>query len=68
IENQQVNQKNQKILNTKSRKKNLPTMTSSGIGVDNLKQRLNLLYPDKHEFHSCQNDGMCIAEVKLKTK
>ena len=43
-------------------------MTSSGIGVDNLKQRLNLLYPDKHEFHSCQNDGMCIAEVKLKTK
>lgn len=42
--------------------------SGSGIGVDNLKKRLNLLYPDKHEFHSCQNDGMYIAEVKLKTK
>ena len=41
--------------------------SGSGIGVENLKKRLNLLYPDKHEFHSCLNDGMYIAEVKLKT-
>lgn len=42
--------------------------SGSGIGVENLKKRLNLLYPEKHEFHSCLNDGMYIAEVKLKTK
>ena len=41
--------------------------SGSGIGVENLKKRLNLLYPEKHEFHSCLNDGMYIAEVKLKT-
>ena len=41
--------------------------SGSGIGVENLKKRLNLLYPKKHEFHSCLNDGMYIAEVKLKT-
>lgn len=42
--------------------------SGSGIGVENLQKRLNLLYPEKHEFHSCLNDGMYIAEVKLKTK
>ncbi|WP_379964692.1 sensor histidine kinase [Epilithonimonas sp. UC225_85] len=42
--------------------------SGSGIGVENLRKRLNLLYPEKHEFHSCLNDGMYIAEVKLKTK
>lgn len=41
--------------------------SGSGIGVENLKKRLNLLYPEKHEFHSCLNDEMYIAEVKLKT-
>lgn len=42
--------------------------SGSGIGVENLKKRLNLLYSEKHEFHHCLNDGMYIAEVKLKTK
>ncbi|MCS3870914.1 two-component sensor histidine kinase [Chryseobacterium ginsenosidimutans] len=42
--------------------------SGSGIGVENLKKRLNLLYPEKHEFHSHLNNGMYIAEVKLDTK
>lgn len=42
--------------------------SGSGIGVENLQKRLNLLYPEKHEFHSCLNEGMYIAEMKLKTK
>jgi hypothetical protein len=42
--------------------------SGSGIGIENLQKRLNLLYPEKYEFHSCLNDGMYIAEVKLKTK
>ncbi|WP_312076506.1 histidine kinase [Chryseobacterium sp.] len=41
--------------------------SGSGIGVENLRKRLHLLYPEKHEFHSCLNNGMYIAEVKLKT-
>ncbi|KIC61168.1 sensor histidine kinase [Chryseobacterium taiwanense] len=42
--------------------------SGSGIGVENLKKRLSLLYPEKHEFHSHLNNGMYIAEMKLKTK
>ncbi|MDQ0593168.1 two-component sensor histidine kinase [Chryseobacterium ginsenosidimutans] len=41
--------------------------SGSGIGVENLKKRLNLLYPEKHEFHSHLNTGMYIAEVKIIT-
>ncbi|MCU7616992.1 histidine kinase [Chryseobacterium sp. PBS4-4] len=42
--------------------------SGSGIGLENLQKRLNLLYPEKHEFHSFLNNGMYIAEMKLKTK
>ncbi|WP_326984139.1 histidine kinase [Chryseobacterium sp. MYb264] len=42
--------------------------SGSGIGVENLKKRLNLLYPEKYEFHSHLNNGMYIAEMKLKIK
>lgn len=41
--------------------------SGSGIGVKNLRKRLALLYPETHEFHSCLNNGMYIAEVKIKT-
>ncbi|WEK71122.1 MAG: histidine kinase [Candidatus Chryseobacterium colombiense] len=42
--------------------------SGSGIGVENLKKRLSLLYPGKYEFHSHLNNGMYIAEMKLKIK
>jgi len=42
--------------------------SGSGIGVENLEKRLNLLYSGKHEFHSHLNNGMYIAEMKLTTK
>lgn len=42
--------------------------SGSGIGVENLKKRLSLLYSEKYEFHSHLNNGMYIAEMKLKTK
>lgn len=41
--------------------------SGSGIGVENLKKRLQLLYPKKHEFHSHLNNGMYIAEIKIIT-
>lgn len=42
--------------------------SGSGIGVENLKKRLNLLYPEKYELHSHLSNGMYIAEMKLKIK
>ncbi|MDQ1161172.1 two-component sensor histidine kinase [Chryseobacterium sp. SORGH_AS 447] len=41
--------------------------SGSGIGIENLKKRLNLLYPEKHEFYSHLNNGMYIAEIKIIT-
>jgi len=41
--------------------------SGSGIGVENLKKRLHLLYPGKHEFHSCLNNELYIAEIKITT-
>ncbi len=36
-----------------------------GIGLANLKKRLNLLYPDKHELSTRFEDGYFIAEVSI---
>ena len=42
--------------------------SGSGIGVENLKKRLNLIYPKKHSFQTHLNHGMYIAELKINTK
>ena len=42
--------------------------SGSGIGIENLKKRLNLLYDEKHQFHTEVKDDIFTAEVKLKTK
>ena len=36
--------------------------------VENLKKRLNLIYPKKHSFQTHLNHGMYIAELKINTK
>jgi two-component system LytT family sensor kinase len=36
-----------------------------GIGLENLKRRLDLLYPGKHSFSAQKIDGNFIAELKL---
>lgn len=42
--------------------------TVGGIGLNNLKKRLNLLYPNKHKF-SITNDEKCfIIDLKIKLK
>ncbi|WP_292010463.1 histidine kinase [Chryseobacterium sp.] len=40
--------------------------SGSGIGVDNLKKRLSLLYPESHEYNNYLNNNIYIAEIKLK--
>lgn len=37
----------------------------SGIGLENLRRRLDLLYPDRHELRLDQKDGIFIAELTL---
>lgn len=39
---------------------------ASGIGLQNVKRRLVLLYPDKHEFHIEQNTEHFHSSVKIK--
>lgn len=46
--------------------KNESDKSGSGIGIENLKKRLALLYPEKHEFQTFLNKGMFIAEMKLE--
>ena len=42
--------------------------SGSGIGIENLRKSLTLLYPNKHEFSSYINGNMYIAELKIMTK
>ena len=41
---------------------------NSGIGLSNLKRRLNLLYPDKHELIITDKDNQFIVTLNLKLK
>lgn len=41
--------------------------SGSGIGIDNLQKRLDLLYPEKYEYSIQRNNHLYIAEMRLKT-
>ena len=41
------------------------TEKSSGIGLNNVKRRLELLYPDKHLFYTQQKDNTFIAMLQI---
>lgn len=43
------------------------TAQKPGIGLDNLKQRLQLLYPKKHQLNIKKNAGVYKLSLKLKT-
>jgi sensor histidine kinase YesM len=38
----------------------------SGIGLENLRRRLHLLYPDKHQLNAGLQDDCYMAELKIK--
>lgn len=41
---------------------------SSGIGLNNVRRRLSLLYPDSHEIETTEQDGWFVAELTLRFK
>jgi hypothetical protein len=43
--------------------KNDSDLAGSGIGLENLKRRLEILYPDKHEFHSGELNGIYYSRI-----
>ena len=43
-------------------------MTTPGIGLQNLKRRLELGYPKQHKLHLTQNNGLYKAQLSLMTK
>lgn len=42
------------------------SLYSSGIGIDNLKKRLRLLYPAKHQYTVEERDGKYIAQLTIE--
>lgn len=43
--------------------KNDSDLAGSGIGLENLKRRLEILYPDSHEFHSGELSGIYYSRI-----
>jgi sensor histidine kinase YesM len=44
----------------------IPTPKASGIGLDNLRRRLQLLYPEKHHLRIEKKDSQFLADMVLK--
>jgi two-component system LytT family sensor kinase len=43
-----------------------PIIREGGIGLENLRRRLDLLYPQKHSLYTKKENGTFIAELKLE--
>ncbi len=55
-----------KLTNTIHKSTNGITDTSSGFGLDNLKKRLSILYPDTHTIETKEENGFFISLLNLK--
>lgn len=55
-----------KVTNTIHKSTNGITDTSSGFGLDNLKKRLSILYPDTHTIETKEENGFFISLLNLK--
>lgn len=53
-----------KLLNSKP--ENAPPSQRQGIGIDNVRKRLALLYPNKHELTITSEDDVFIVNLKLE--
>jgi two-component system LytT family sensor kinase len=55
------------ISNTFEEEDQKTTKKESGIGIENVRKRLKLLYPGKHELLIAQNKNKFTVELKLIT-
>jgi LytS/YehU family sensor histidine kinase len=46
----------------------LVNQKESGLGIELMRQRLKLLYNDKHELEICKNDKIFTVKLKVNTK
>ncbi len=42
-------------------------MENTGIGINNVKRRLELMYPDKHKLHTTQKDNYYTVHLEIET-
>lgn len=61
------NQIQAEIRNSISTSQNLSNKKDEGIGIENLKRRLTLLYPNKHVLEMNQADTIFIAKLTIST-
>lgn len=55
------------IKNSISPAQNMKNKKEEGIGIENLKRRLALLYPDKHDLDIKQTEDMFVVKLTIKT-
>lgn len=57
-----------KLINGKMDAKDVASAKSSGIGIANVKRRLELLYENKHELHIINEEDVFILNLKIYLK
>lgn len=55
-----------KLINGKSEEYSGKEKLQNGIGLENLRKRLGLLYPNQHEFSATSEEGVFVANLKVK--
>jgi LytS/YehU family sensor histidine kinase len=56
----------QKHLTVQMYDRTMPGMEKeSGVGIENVRKQLRLLYPERHNFQISDTDGVFTAEIKI---
>jgi len=56
------------LKNSRDEHENISNLTSSGIGLANIKKRLQLLYPDSYSFDIEKEQDYFLVQLQIKTK
>ena len=56
------------IENNKGKTDDIKENNEGGIGIENIRQRLNILYPEKHSFEISENDHIFKVTLKLQNE
>jgi sensor histidine kinase YesM len=56
------------LKNSREEHKGISNLKSSGIGLTNIKKRLQLLYPELHSFYIEKEQDYFLVQLQIKTK